>query len=331
MNCRTLFFENYSKYRSALMGVAMLSIMFSHQRFVHVFPFNIFESYGHWGVDIFLFLSGMGMVSSLASRSIKSFYHRRFMRLAPICIFCGTLKYLVFLSLGEPVRNLEVGLNLGVWSVFSLDLWFIHSIIIYYLMSPLLYKLLRTFPGISMLLAYFISIVMQYVFAEQVGYDWLNPLGIMLYTIERLPVFMIGMMISMYKDQIKEVHFKNSTCAIFATLVLALLLKTHVISYHLQALIYPLLSLGMLAVIGILIAGFLHLPKKLSTIFDDVGGHSLEIYLVHEFVFAAFLLTMYTVVDHFLLFIAAFALSIFIARCCSWCTDKIMQSFHYTH
>ena len=64
----------------------MLSIMFSHQRFVHVFPFNVFESFGHWGVDVFLFLSGMGMVDSLMAHTVKEFYFRRFKRLIPLCV-----------------------------------------------------------------------------------------------------------------------------------------------------------------------------------------------------------------------------------------------------
>ena len=74
MKIKVILEDHLSKYRSVLMGIAMLSIMLSHQRFVHVFPFNVFESYGHWGVDVFLFLSGMGMVRSLMTYSTKFFY-----------------------------------------------------------------------------------------------------------------------------------------------------------------------------------------------------------------------------------------------------------------
>ena len=97
MSAKVLFEGNYSRYRSTLMGVAMLSIMLSHQRFVHVFPINLFMSFGHWGVDIFLFLSGMGMVGSLMAHTVKEFYYRRFKRLIPLCVLCGAIKYGVFL------------------------------------------------------------------------------------------------------------------------------------------------------------------------------------------------------------------------------------------
>ena len=47
------------------MGLSMLSIMLFHQYLSSVFPFNFFHNFGYWGVDVFLFLSGAGLVYSL--------------------------------------------------------------------------------------------------------------------------------------------------------------------------------------------------------------------------------------------------------------------------
>ena len=328
---KALFFDNFSRYRSVLMGIAMLSIMLSHQRFVHVFPFNVFESYGHWGVDIFLFLSGIGMVRSLATHSVSEFYHRRFNRLVPICVFCGALKYLLYLLIGSPIENLKVGLNIGPWSVFSLDLWFIHSIVIYYLLSPLLYRILKSLPVSALSLSILCAIIMHYFFADAVGFDWLNPLGIMLYTVDRLPVFMMGMLVTMYEEKVMGSHFVLSAGAFLTVLVVSVLLKTHLIPQGFYAVVYPLLALGIFSVLAGLIALLLHVSSRVLAPFGFVGKHSLEIYLVHEFIFASFLLTMYTKCNHALLLTVTILLSFLVAWCCRRCTDKIMSFFPYTH
>lgn len=41
--------NDFSKYRSAVMGVYILSIALFHQHFLHSFPWNIFHYYGYWG------------------------------------------------------------------------------------------------------------------------------------------------------------------------------------------------------------------------------------------------------------------------------------------
>ena len=62
----------------------MLSIMLFHQYFTSAAPFNLFHHFGYWGVEVFLFLSGMGMVHSIEKNSLKVYYKRRLLRLLPI-------------------------------------------------------------------------------------------------------------------------------------------------------------------------------------------------------------------------------------------------------
>lgn len=329
MEKKLFFLNKLSQYRSSLMGVAILSIMLSHQRFVHFFPFNVFEAYGHWGVDIFLFLSGMGMVCSFENHSIGEFYRRRFLRLVPICIFCGVIKYLAYLFVGEPIENLKIGLNIGIWSLCSLDLWFIHSIIIYYLLTPLFYRLLKYNLWQTMVVVYLVSIVFQLFCAEIVGFDWLNPLGVSLFTIERLPVFLIGMIVSMYYNNgITQKQFVISGVCLYMAICLTILLKTDIIPLTFFACVYPLLSLGIFALVLSMIYILNLIPKNVIRGFDYMGNHSLEIYLVHEFIFGAFLLTTYTKYNHFLLLIVVLGLSLVIAWCCRWCVDRIMAYIH---
>lgn len=50
------------------MGLSMIFIIMSHQPFLLSVPFKIFHFLGHFGVDAFFFLSGLGCYYSLNKR-----------------------------------------------------------------------------------------------------------------------------------------------------------------------------------------------------------------------------------------------------------------------
>lgn len=74
-----------SKYRTPLMGIAALMIIFCHApQYGVVMPSFIsnFISRGGLGVDIFLYLSGVGCWYSLSKGvTLKSWYYKRFIRI----------------------------------------------------------------------------------------------------------------------------------------------------------------------------------------------------------------------------------------------------------
>ena len=91
-----------SKYRSELMGVAMLWVMF-----FHAFDLNMghpllewFRAAGFGGVDIFILLSSMGLAMSLSRREqdYSSFMARRAGRILP-AYYIVMLPYTLFLIL----------------------------------------------------------------------------------------------------------------------------------------------------------------------------------------------------------------------------------------
>ena len=87
-----------SQYRSQLFGFAILWIMCMHSREFTPIPDNPLLSQsllydgiilvGGVGVDMFLFLSGIGLYYALEKRpTLKQFYFRRFKRLLiPYCV-----------------------------------------------------------------------------------------------------------------------------------------------------------------------------------------------------------------------------------------------------
>ena len=74
--------------RGELMGIAALLLITFHAFFPVVDSIPVFNQvedffikYGFLGVDIFFFLSGMGLVYSINKYSTAEFYYRRFRRI----------------------------------------------------------------------------------------------------------------------------------------------------------------------------------------------------------------------------------------------------------
>ena len=81
-------FEYIGKYRSALMGMAMILVFLFHARSKKLgfMPTGIWESIFdnfNLGVDAFFFLSAFGLCFSLKKNDIRTFYLNRFKRILP--------------------------------------------------------------------------------------------------------------------------------------------------------------------------------------------------------------------------------------------------------
>lgn len=317
------FLVEASKYRSAIMGLSMLSIMLFHQYFTSSIPFNIFHNFGFWGVDIFLFLSGMGLVNSIKKNTTNAFYLRRFKRLIPSCIICGTTKYIVFILLGSSVLILKEGLNIGIWSIASLDLWFIHTIIILYIFAPILYKLLLKWPylTISIILAVFITNGLT--LRPMVGFKWLSFQGVISWTIERLPVFTAGMYISIKRE---GRYFTNlvSICFLFIALILNYIEKTNPTVLGIQTCQMLAITISMPALIMLCTYLIVIIPKSLYLGLVFLGTYSLELYLTHEFIFWTIKI-FYEDGNPIILLPISFILSCVAAYICKLCANRLTR------
>lgn len=307
----TPFLHSISEHRASIMGVAMLSVMLFHQYFTSVFPFNFFHNFGYWGVDVFLFLSGMGLVNSLKKYDVVTFYKRRFMRIVPICILCGTAKYSVFLQLGSSITSIEEVLHIGLWSIASLDLWFIHTIIILYVISPILYFLLRKRPVETLVGIILISLINSFTLLPQVGYDWLSPSGVTAWTLRRLPVFAWGMFIAIRKD-FENRHLCLSVIFLIVAVSFVIILKVSDINSSLFKCISLILAFGVPALIQLIIYLLLKTPSAIISFLQLCGNHSLELYLVHEFIFYVIMIR-FANSNSLLLLTAGFLLSFILA------------------
>lgn len=310
-----------SECRDSIMGVAMLSIMLFHQYFISIIPFNFFHNFGYWGVDIFLFLSGMGLVNSLKKNTTKEYYKRRFIRIIPSCLLCGTTKYLFFTLFYSSLFILKDGLKIGIWSIASLDLWYIHTIIILYLISPFLLISLNKNKYLTIAIIVCFFLLNGLFLRPIVGYDWLSPKGIISWTVERLPVFTLGMLISIVHRK-TNLFFLFSSLSFILAITLTLLGKTHYSFYGIQVCIIFMLTLGMPFLIMACIFILNNIPYPMQKFFSVLGKYSLELYLVHEFIFWT-LIIYYKNWNPYLLLILGFLLSFLSAYLCKISTKII--------
>lgn len=144
--------SDLSTYRPQLMGMATLMIIICHANTYHVllpdFLASVF-SWGNLGVDIFLFLSGLGLYFSLSKNILYkkvdylSYYKKRFYRIF-IPYWMTYLPYcLIFILLGKySIEDSLLCLGTFEYWLFHRGAWFVSMILVLYLISPFLYRVL---------------------------------------------------------------------------------------------------------------------------------------------------------------------------------------------
>lgn len=144
------------KYRNELFGFSILTILIFHffndisdsdsapalMTAANIYNSVIFSV----GVDIFLFLSGMGLYYSMYSRrSIAGFYKRRAARILPAYAVIGGIGWiiidLVLEKTGFPQFLFDFS-TVSFWSEGATLVWYISFILIMYLIFPLIFKML---------------------------------------------------------------------------------------------------------------------------------------------------------------------------------------------
>ena len=133
-----------SRYRSELMGLAMLWVMLFHAYEFHfgVGLLDAFKELGFGGVDMFILLSGLGLYGSLVRRKdepMRSYLLRRCGRILPTYWLVVGL-YSLWLRLQG-----RISLSVGLWSLSTLHYWFhipgsfnwyVPAILALYLLAP---------------------------------------------------------------------------------------------------------------------------------------------------------------------------------------------------
>lgn len=186
-----------SKYKKALMGVAALLIFYFHTHACYLMdigPLGEWEAYlkriFFFGVDMFMMLSGMGVVFSLAKNSIGKFYVNRLKRIYPpiliaalVMMYVDKWPFLVFIK--------KVTGYAFFFEWFYSFLWFFTAILVLYLVSPLLNKMFEKSENkllTSLLFLVYYILVVNLIY-RKTSLDIWDYYGFT----NRIPIFVFGM------------------------------------------------------------------------------------------------------------------------------------------
>ena len=278
-----------SKHRSPLMGFAMLIIVMFHVCGMrHETLWLCLARCGNVGVDMFLFLSGIGLWFAWSKRpGFRHFYLRRYRRIYPAWLIVAAIYYIPKcidgkIDIGYTI--LELLVNWGYWERQELNFWFIPTILAFYAVAPLYMRLIqrhnqyRWLPIAFMLL----SLLINY---------WLplrQCLGYLEIMFSRIPIFLLG--INMGEAVKSNRKIEGSTIwlllIIFAMSLFACVNfedgLRHRFPLFIERWAYIPLSVTMMLLLSWL---FEHTPKLFLRSLAFIGTISLELYLIHvEFV-----------------------------------------------
>ena len=208
-----------SKYRSELFGIAILSVFYFHFGGLHIEFYKngsgifydmtkLFRVYfSSAGVDIFAFLSGMGLYYSFsANDDLGRYYSRRFKRILIPYAIVGIIFWIqhdIRLVHAGVERLLQDFTYVTFFTEGINNLWFIFFIGCMYLIFPAVYKL--TFSGKCeplKLAIIFVVAVMIPIMLYNYDVDFYRNID---KAITRVPAFLLGVPAGKYIKQEKRV------------------------------------------------------------------------------------------------------------------------------
>ncbi len=283
-----------SKYRGELMGAAMLFVILFHIGMPKTNLFYSLHKCGNVGVDMFLFLSGIGLWFSWSkSQLLGQFYRRRLLRLYPAWLIMAMLFYIpnyLYAPHGGYSPNIyhliaNIAVGWSFWRVDDLTFWFVPAIMALYLCAPFYMQLIRKYPSCRWMPVVFLvwMVMVQYMpfVHSSVGHVeifW-----------SRVPIFLLGINCGQWVMDGKRMEPQALwlTLLLFVmSLAMCMELEQHWRGHFplfIERLVYiPLSATAMLLLCEL----FEHTPSLILRGLAFVGGVSLELYLIHvEFVY----------------------------------------------
>ena len=286
---KTVDIFDLSKYRGALMGAAMLIIILFHMPLARSSAFFGLARCGNVGVDMFLFLSGIGLWYAWTKNpSYKNFYWRRYIRIYPAWLIIASIFYInnyLTVKGGGYSPNLfhlvaNILVNWSFWRIDDLSFWFIPSIMMMYTFAPLYMRLIQKYPIWRWMPLLFL---LWYAMVRYYTPLW-NAVGHVEIFWSRIAIFLLGINCGVWVKE-KRSFESSGWIIILLTFVMSLWLCVFIEAGRRSAFpplveryaYIPLSVSGMF----LLCALFKVLPQWCLRIFTFIGGISLELYLIH--------------------------------------------------
>ena len=300
--------NDISRFRGEHMGVAIIIIVLFHVFVPRSSEFYCLKRMGNLGVDIFLFLSGVGLWYSWTKEKAHSisgkvteyadntlppfswkafmrkyamFYWRRLKRVYPIW-FIVACYYFIPRFNGDDWIDLfgDILINWGFWLHDELKFWYVPAIMMLYVIAPPYIELIRrhdTYRWIVVLTVVW-CIIVQYVTPVH------NAVGHIEIFWSRIPIFLIGINMGEMIRQRKTLE-GSTLWLIIITFIMTLTaclyleqVKHGLFPLFLERMIYIPLAITFLILLNMLLC---KTPAAIRKALAWVGSISLEIYLIH--------------------------------------------------
>lgn len=281
------YFDNISKNRNILMGIAMLWVILHHCNCNTHYKIPLalqfpFLNLGYLGVDIFVLLSGFGIYCSLSkNENVLQFLYRRIVRLIPVVpIF---IIYIVFNKMTSVHKILGCLLFQNYW-LGNHFLGFLSMILLFYFISPVLKNIIDQNLLTIKHRTIFILILILISLCYRGDYY--------LYVLVRLPIYVLGMYIGYdfyhkKNSNIPWYYFMVGAIIGFVTLVIVFLKYCDVRHYY-GLVYYPaIIFIPSLLYFFNLIIDFFNKRKIINLLIkflSILGTYSLTIYAVDFFI-----------------------------------------------
>ena len=285
MKIKNIELANISRYRGELMGIAMIFIFLFHVALPRSDMFFGLRRVGNIGVDMFLFLSGVGLwFSWMKHPSLKHFFTRRYLRVYPAWFIISCLYYIPHFH-GGGVRAWvdligDITINWDFWLHDELKFWYIPAMMMLYLFAPPYMQLIRRDPVYRWLSVVMIlwCILVQYVSPIH------NAVGHIEIFWSRVPIFFIGINMGeavRRKDKMDGASIWMILIVFAMTLSASIFLEQELHGHfpiYVERMLYIPLTITTILLLNRV---FRRTPKWFNTIFKFVGALSLECYLIH--------------------------------------------------
>ena len=276
----------YTKYRAELMGIAAMLIIICHAYANGVemsIPMQKILCMGGHGVDMFLFLSGMGLTCSLENVKSKGnlldWYKRRYIRiLIPYLLFAIPFYAIIVLLEKQTVLDYFLKVSTLSYWINGWGLWYVAMLIPLYLLTPIIVRLVTGNNGIVWL---GVLILFSALFA-MVPVQEKSALRNVQFCIERLPSFCLG--IYMWRAIREAKKISLWVVLVIPIVVYAVLyVLNHTLCTHFS--LFWLLSLPLLTISSLL----LKRGCGLRLISGFMGDISLESYCTNVIIPSLFI------------------------------------------
>lgn len=277
-------------HRNAIYGFAAIWIVIYHIYLRYCWPYipvvSQIVAIGNMGVDIFVFLSAIGLSFSIEKNTTKEFYLNRFKRVfvpflliaTPFYIWDSIVQYGINIkALTEFLLNIT---TISFWCREGAPAWYMAFVLVTYAIFPLLYKLKKNNKYILVLLI-LLSIATElllklfespvYVFGERV--------------LSRIPIFLVGMFIADYVKENKKVNKFFTLIVIAVACVGFVFITLYNPDIVLTRYLYAFMSIAVVLVFSFIVDKTQNVwaSKLIMKALSFCGVISLEIYLIHTY------------------------------------------------